>query len=165
MSRHAEVRSSKRSPSSENLAIWREYVETSERLRTMLAACLHADSELSTGDYVILLALSEADGKALRSSELADQISWERSRLSHHLRRMESRRIVARQRCVDDSRGAEVVLTENGAALFRRASVPHLRAIQSLFVDGLDLDLLHQVQNINQALNAHLKGLAAAPTS
>ena len=165
MSTHATVRSSKRSPSSENLAIWREYLETSERLRTMLAARLHADSELSTGDYIILLALSEADGKTLRSSELADRISWERSRLSHHLRRMESRGVVARQRSVDDSRGAEVVLTQNGAALFRRASVPHLRGIQRLFIEGLDPDLLHQVQNVNRALNAHLKRMAAAPTS
>ncbi len=165
MSTHAAVKSSKRSPNSENLAIWREYLETSEQLRTMLAVRLQAESDLSTGDYAVLLALSEADGKTLRSSELADRINWERSRLSHHLRRMEMRGVVARHRCVDDSRGAEVTLTEDGAALFRRASAPHLRAIQDLFIDGLDSDLLHQAESVSRALNAHLQRLAATTRS
>lgn len=149
----------KRSPSSTNLAIWRDYVETSERLRSMLARRLQAESELSPGDYAVLLTLSEAGGKTMRSSELADTIDWQRSRLSHHLGRMESRGLVSRQQCSDDSRGADVTLTADGAALFRRASAPHLRAIQELFVDGLDATLLGKLDEVNRAMSAHLARL------
>ena len=151
--------SRKKSPTAHDLHVWREFLETSEHLRSMLASRLQSESELSTGDYAVLLALSEAEGKRIRSSELADRIDWERSRLSHHLGRMESRGLVAREKCVADNRGAEVVLTEDGATRFRRASAPHLRAIQELFVDALSVDLLQQVDDVTQALKSHLAEL------
>lgn len=151
---------SRRSTSSHDLRIWRQFIETTELLRSLLASQLHAQSELSTGDYAVLLALSEEEHKTIRSSELADRVNWERSRLSHHLGRMESRGLVGRQKCLDDSRGADVILTAEGASLFRRASAPHLRAIQELFLDALTPDLLSAVDDITRALDSHLRGLA-----
>ena len=73
----------------------------------------------------------------MRSSELAAGIGWERSRLSHHLGRMERRGLVRREECATDNRGAEVVLSTAGAEAFRAATVPHLRAVRELFVDAL----------------------------
>jgi DNA-binding MarR family transcriptional regulator len=148
----------RRSPTSADLRVWREFVETGDRLRAQLAARLQADSGLSSGDYAVLLALSEASDKRVRSSELADQVSWERSRLSHHLGRMESRGLISRQKCTTDNRGAEIVLTELGATQFRRASAPHLRAVQELFIDALDADLLLRVDDVTRALRLHLNG-------
>ena len=151
----------RRSPTAQDLRVWRDFVETGDQLRALLAARLQSESELSTGDYAVLLALSEADGKRLRSSELADHVSWERSRLSHHLGRMESRGLVAREKCVTDNRGSDIVLTDVGANQFRRASSPHLRAVQELFVDALDLDLLEKVDEVTQALSRHLDAINA----
>ena len=151
----------RRSPTAHDLRVWRDFVETGDQLRALLAARLQSESELSTGDYAVLLALSEADGKRLRSSELADHVSWERSRLSHHLGRMESRGLVAREKCVTDNRGSDIVLTDVGANQFRRASSPHLRAVQELFVDALDLDLLEKVDEVTQALSRHLDAINA----
>ena len=146
----------KRTPTANDLRVWRDFVETGDRLRGMLAARLQSDSDLSTGDYAVLLALSEAAGTRIRSSELADLVSWERSRLSHHLGRMESRGLIRREKCATDNRGAEVVLTESGASQFRRASAPHLRAVQELFVDALDEELLGKVDEVTRALRLHL---------
>jgi DNA-binding MarR family transcriptional regulator len=72
--------------------------------------------------------------------------------LSHHLGRMERRGLIDRQECSTDSRGAEIVLTPTGDAAFRRATVPHLRAIRELFVDALSPDQLDAVQDITAAL-------------
>ena len=138
------------------LRVWRDFVETGDQLRSLLAARLQAESELSTGDYAVLLALSEASGKRMRSSELAAHIDWERSRLSHHLGRMESRGLIGREKCLDDSRGSEIVLTATGASMFRSASAPHFRAIQELFLDALDPSLLGKVDEVTKALKAHL---------
>jgi len=138
------------------LRVWRDFVETGDELRGLLASRLLSDSDLSTADYSVLLALSEADGKRMRSSELADHVGWERSRLSHHLGRMESRGLVGREKCLTDSRGSEIVLSATGASLFRRASAPHLRAVQELFLDALDDDLLAKVDDVTRALRAHL---------
>jgi len=142
------------------LRVWRDFVETGDHLRSLLASRLQSESDLSTGDYAVLLALSEASGKRLRSSELAAHIDWERSRLSHHLGRMESRALIAREKCADDSRGSEVVLTESGASQFRRASAPHLRAVQELFLDALSPELIGKVDELNRALREHLDAIA-----
>ena len=146
----------KRSLNANELRVSRGYIETSDRFRSLLAARLVADSGLSNGDYGVLLTLSEADGGHLRSSELADHMEWERSRLSHHLGRMESRGLVRRDPCATDSRGAEIVLTDEGASQFRRASAPHLRAIQDLFVKAFTPEQLAQVDDLIAALDAHL---------
>ena len=141
------------------LRVWRDFVETGDHLRALLASRLQTQSDLSTGDYAVLLALSEAPSRRLRSSELADHINWERSRLSHHLGRMEARGLLAREKCATDSRGWEVVLTSSGASEFRRASAPHLRAVQELFLDGLDESLLAKVDEVTTALKVHLESL------
>lgn len=146
----------RRSPSANELRIWREFVETGDQLRSLLGSRLQAESDLSSGDYAVLLALSEAEGRRMRPSDLAAHISWERSRLSHHLGRMESRSLVGREKCLTDSRGTEIVLTAAGADLFRRASAPHLRAVHELFISALDADLIEKVDEVTRALREHL---------
>src|SRR6266446_4297164 len=85
----------RRRMTSGELAIWRSLLDTTDELRRILGAQLQ-ESGLSPADYQVLLALKEADGRRLRSSELAASIDWERSRLSHHLGRMERRGLIGR---------------------------------------------------------------------
>jgi DNA-binding MarR family transcriptional regulator len=129
-------------PTRDELRIWRDFIETVEALRSEVASRLQSESSLSAGDYAVLLALSEAEDRRMRSSELAAAIGWERSRLSHHLGRMERRELIRREDCATDNRGAEIVLTAAGADAFRGSTVPHLRAIRELFVDALTPDQL-----------------------
>lgn len=151
---------SRRSPTSDELAVWREYVETAEAIRQALATGLQATSGVSPGDYAVLLALSESEGHCLRSSVLAEGIGWERSRLSHHLGRMESRGLIRRRRSGNDSRGAEVELTDDGARTFRASSAPHLRLVRRFFIDALTPEDLEAVGKIAKSLRRHLNELA-----
>ncbi|MFI8524589.1 MarR family winged helix-turn-helix transcriptional regulator [Promicromonospora sukumoe] len=143
-------------PTRRELDIWRGYIETYDILRTRVGARLHQDSELSNGDYRVLLALSEAEDHTLRSSTLAAHIEWERSRLSGHLGRMEKRGLVRREPCVEDARGSQVVLTEEGARAFRASTVPHLQAIKEIFVDAFTDEQLDVLGEATTALRAHL---------
>lgn len=145
----------RRRMTSGELAVWRRLIDTTAELRTILGAQLQ-ESGLSPADYQVLLALIEADGRTLRSSVLAASIDWERSRLSHHLGRMERRGLVGRSDCVTDSRGAEVSLTEDGARAFRRASAPHLRAIKKHFADALTPAQFEALADVLRALQDHL---------
>jgi DNA-binding MarR family transcriptional regulator len=138
------------------LAIWRALIDTTTELRRILGAQLLQDSGLSPADYQVLLALSEADGRRLRSSELAATIDWERSRLSHHLGRMERRGLIRRDDCATDSRGAEVSLTDHGAGMFRGATAPHLRAIKKHFADAMTPEQFEALADVVQALQNHL---------
>jgi DNA-binding MarR family transcriptional regulator len=146
----------RRRMSSDELAVWRSLVDTTDELRRLLSAQLAEDSQLSTGDYAVLLALSEAADRRLRSSELAATMDWERSRLSHHLGRMEKRGLIAREDCATDSRGAEVLMTDEGATAFRRATTPHTRAIKQHFADALSPAQFDALADVLRSINDHL---------
>lgn len=143
-------------PTSEQLAVWRRYIETAEILTGRVQAKLHEDSQLSGGDYKVLLALSEADKTSMRSSELAAHIEWERSRLSGHLGRMEARGLVRREPCAEDARGTLVVLTDVGARAFRASTVPHLQAVKTFFIDAYSDDELARIDETTARLRTHL---------
>src|SRR5688500_13118122 len=90
-------RRSRKPPTADQLRAWRAFIETSELLKSVIAAQLQAESELSLGDYGVMLPLFEHPNRCMRSSQLADHINRERSRLSHHLGRMERRGLVTRE--------------------------------------------------------------------
>jgi DNA-binding MarR family transcriptional regulator len=146
---------------SPELAVWRALMDTTTELRRVIGARLQQDCGLSPGDYQVLLALSEAPGRRLRSSDLAAANDWERSRLSHHLARMERRGLIRRDDCATDSRGAEVAITEAGAGIFRRATAPHARAIKQHFADALTPEQIDALDDILRALHGHLDGSAS----
>ena len=146
---------------SAELATWRSLVDTTGELRRVLGAELQ-ETSLSPADYQVLLALTETSSKRIRSSELAQAIDWERSRLSHHLGRMERRRLIQRDGCATDSRGAEISLTAEGARIFRRATAPHMRSIKRHFADALTPEQFAALRDIVHALQNHLQSEAMA---
>lgn len=148
----------RRLPDRQQLRVWRDYIETAAAVRSRTASRLMSAAALSDGDYQVLLALTEAEGNRLRSSQLADAIGWERSRLSHHLGRMEKRGLISREECAEDNRGAQVVLSCDGARAFRVGSRPHLEAVRELFVDALTEEQLEQLAGISAALQRQLDG-------
>ncbi|MCU1410971.1 MAG: MarR family transcriptional regulator [Rhodoglobus sp.] len=152
-----QANTARRSPTSDELRAWRLFIETANQLGSVLNSRLQSESALSSADYSVLLALTEADGRHLRSSALATHVGWERSRLSHHLGRMEGRGLIRRDDCATDNRGAEIVLTDAGAAAFRRASSSHLHAVRELFVDALTPEQIIAAGEIAAALKARLE--------
>lgn len=157
------TRQGRRLPTKAQLAIWRDYIETSELLRSVLASRMQNESGMSLGDYQVLLTLSEAESGQLRSSELAARVGWERSRLSHHLGRMEKRGLIRREPCPEDSRGADVVLSEEGERTFRDGSLSHLEAVHDLFTGVLTQEQMTHLRDAVEALRTGLeRGLAQA---
>ena len=100
---------------------WRALQHFGAPLAAALNRQLLTDSALSTADYQVLVVLSETDGGVLRAGELGRATGWEKSRLSHHLRRMESRGLVRREECLTDGRGLLVVITEVGRQAIAQA--------------------------------------------
>ena len=137
------------------LAVWRSLLDTTDELRRLLSAELQR-VELSPGDYAVLLALTEAPDRTLRSSEVADAIGWERSRVSHQLGRMERRGLIRRTDCPGDNRGALVLLTADGFQAIKKASGPHLRAVKRLFAEALDPQQLDALADVLGSIRNHL---------
>jgi len=121
----------------DEMRAWRSLVAVSTRLFERLDAELREEHDLSLADYEILANLSEAPSRQLRMSQLADRAMVSRSRLTHHVNRMEAEGLVTRQACPTDRRGAFAVLTAAGMARVEAAAPTHLRGVRRLFVDHL----------------------------
>ena len=140
--------------------VWRGWVEVGSRLEERLNRQLQHDSGLSSADYEVLVNLSEADEGRLRSFQLGALIRWEKSRLSHHLTRMEKRGLIAREECPTDGRGAYVVLTSAGRSAIETAAPLHVEEVRRLFIDLLTEEQLAQLVEITGSV---LEVLRAQP--
>jgi DNA-binding MarR family transcriptional regulator len=116
---------------------WRHWIALGSSLPAALNRQLQDGSGLSYSDYDVLVALTEAPEGRLRVGDLGTSIGWERSRVSHHVRRMEGRDLVGREECEDDGRGAWVVVTPAGRAAIGRAAPGHARLVRELVFDDL----------------------------
>ena len=121
---------------------WRAYILMRRRLESHLAAQLQRESGLSTPDYEVLVNLSEAPGETMRAGELLESTEWEKSRLSHHLTRMEKRGLVRRDPCQDDRRSSNIVLTDCGRDAINRAAPSHAKHVRQWFVEAMTRDEL-----------------------
>ena len=116
---------------------WRGFLRLHARLNVALGQELTDRSGLSTQDYGVLVVLTDhPDGRA-RPSELGRELGWEKSRLSHHLRRMEERGLVRRQRCPTDQRGWLLSITPRGRRAIESAAPDHVAAVRRSFIDLL----------------------------
>lgn len=113
---------------------WRSYINGSRRLVDRLERDLKTHG-ISHDDYGVLVALSEAEGGRLRMAELADQSVESRSRLSHHIGRMESKGLVTRESCPGDRRGFFAVITAAGRSLMEETAPHHVAGVRAHFLD------------------------------
>lgn len=146
---------------SEQLA-WRTYLRAHALLDAHLNRQLQSETQLSQADYGVLVHLSEAPDERLRGYELARGLQWEKSRLSHHLGRMERRGLVQRRECPTDGRGAFVQLTDFGRRRIMAAAPVHVRDVRQWFVDLLTPQQLRDLQAINDSLLAKLEAIDSA---
>ena len=117
--------------------VWRTYVRMSSLLPAQLNRQLQQDSGLTLPEYEVLVQLSEAPEGRLRPFQICEALTWEQSRLSHQLTRMQHRGLVDREECEADGRGAFVVLTPAGAEAIAAAAPGHVAAVRSLIFDRL----------------------------
>lgn len=136
---------------------WRGYLAMQTELQAHLNRRLQADSGLSLSDFAVLVTLTDtADGR-LRAGELAEALQWEKSRLSHHLARMQRRGLVERQECPDDARGAFVAVTDDGRRAIERAAPPHVETVRDLVFDVLAPDDVDALARISDAVLTRLR--------
>ncbi|MCC2309534.1 MarR family winged helix-turn-helix transcriptional regulator [Cellulomonas chengniuliangii] len=144
--------------SAEQQAQWRAFRDGNALLNDALARQLDADSGLSLGEYEVLVRLSEAPGRTLRMSEIADGLAHSRSRLTHTIRRMEAAGLVERTACREDARGVNATMTEAGWERLVAAAPGHVRAVREHLVDVLTPGQLEALGAAMQAVTDALRG-------
>jgi DNA-binding MarR family transcriptional regulator len=116
---------------------WVSFLIMHTKLAAEMHRQLHAEFGLSLADFDVLAQLAVAPKGRVRALKLGRCLQWEKSRLSHHLKRMEQRGLIRREDCPEDSRGAVVVATDLGRQAIERAAPSHVETVRELVFDQL----------------------------
>ena len=103
---------------------------------------LQRGAHMSLSAYSILLHLSEAPGRALRITELANRAYLSGSRTTRLVDELIADRLVTKQRNADDGRGFDVTLTEQGLTALQQAYPVHLRSVRARVMNHVDQSTL-----------------------
>jgi DNA-binding MarR family transcriptional regulator len=87
--------------------------------------------------YQLLAMLSEAPGRSMRMTDLAEITQSSQSRISHAVKRLEARSWVVRRPCPDDRRSTRAELTGAGYTALVAAAPGHVRAVREHLFDAL----------------------------
>jgi DNA-binding MarR family transcriptional regulator len=142
---------------------WRAWLQASELLEDHLDQQLQRDSGIPHVYYGLLAWLSEAPGREMRMTDLAEQSKITRSRLSHAISRLEERGWVVRKSCAWDKRGQIAKLTDEGYAFLEQAAPGHVEAVRQAVFDALTPDQVRAFGEACEAIAARLHATPAVP--
>ena len=137
---------------------WRSFMAGCRALFTAVDAQLQRDAGMPLAYYEILVRLSEAPGRALRMSQLAEAASASKSRASHAVARLEERGWVRRVDCPTDRRGQVAELTDEGYAVLAASAPGHVEQVRTSLFDGLTPDQVAQLRAIGDVMAAACGG-------
>jgi DNA-binding MarR family transcriptional regulator len=138
-------------------AAWQAYQRLRLQLNGRISRELSRSTGLSEADFDILCFLEESPDGSVRSMALRCGLEWEKSRLSHQLRRMEGRGLITK------SAGAVVQLTEQGRTQVAAARACHDAAVRRYFGDVLTADQLAALTTISDQVMGRLSADSAEP--
>ncbi|KUI45386.1 MarR family transcriptional regulator [Mycobacterium sp. IS-1590] len=119
----------------EELGAWRAFVTMRHLLERHLVMHLQREFGLSDSDFEILVNLSQAPKGRMRAYELGRATHWEKTRMSHHLSRMEKRGLIRREGST--GRYPDIVLTDAGRAAIKASAPANAARVRELFIDVL----------------------------
>lgn len=127
---------------------WRSLMAAILLLPGALDAQLQRDADVTHAGYVVMSALSETPGRAIRMSRLAQMSSMSMSRLSHLVDRLEQRGWVERRPAPGDRRSTIAVLTEGGWEKVVATAPGHADNVKTLIFEGLTPAQTRQLKKI-----------------
>ncbi|PWV47935.1 MarR family winged helix-turn-helix transcriptional regulator [Nocardiopsis sp. L17-MgMaSL7] len=138
-------------------AAWDGFIHMQETLIGRLSRLLQADSGMSASDFIVLVNLTGTSDGKMRILELAKLVNWEKSRMSHQVRRMTKRGLVAREECPDDARGAFIVATPAGYEAIEEAAPLHVEHVRRLFIEALTPNQLSTFARLSRRVSDHME--------
>lgn len=134
---------------------------TISRLHELLAREMEDEVGMPFERYSVLLMLAQADGGALRPSELAEALPITSSGVTRLIDRLERDGVVERRACATDGRGTLVAMTADGTEVFRRAGRVHLRGIDEHLGANLTGSEMAELRRIMAKLAAAIDAIDA----
>lgn len=130
----------------EEQLLWRKLLDARRYAVRALDDSLQQASGISSPEYSVLVLLSEDETQSMRLNELGQRLDWDRSRVSHQVKRMEKRGLLVKRACSSDRRGIEVAITEEGWEKVRTAAVDHVETVRQIFFDHMTKEQAVQLE-------------------
>jgi DNA-binding MarR family transcriptional regulator len=135
---------------------WRAFRHAYHQLTLRLDRHLLQDSGLTEADYEILAVLSGHPAGHMPAQELGALVQWEKSRLSHQVRRMQERGLIAREPNPADGRSAMICLLPAGRRAIQDAAPQHVHNVRRHFIDLFTPAELDTLAALNERVLRHL---------
>ncbi|MEV6878747.1 MarR family transcriptional regulator [Amycolatopsis sp. NPDC051128] len=146
----------------EEAAFWRPLIRIAIVLPRALEDHFLPDTGLTSTDYGVLVALSEAPDHLLRISALAATTALSLSRISRVVDDLARRGLVEKRRCAEDGRASNAVLTDAGLVRLEAAYPGHLARVRAAVFDHLSAEDIRTAGPVLARLAAALE--ATPPT-
>lgn len=138
------------------MTTWLRLVALAEVLPSRLDTQVRRDAGLTHFEYQVLAMLSDAPERTLRMSWLARRTNATLPRLSHVVKRLEGRGLVARSRSRTDARATDAVLTAQGWTQLVDAAPGHVTFVRERILDQLTPQQVETLSEISDALLSSL---------
>lgn len=142
----------------QNLEAWGAWFLTAARMQAELDTALKRDAGISIVDFNLLVALAEAPEHTLQMSQLAARVAFSAPRLNYRVAQCENAGWMRKTGCVSDKRAHNIVLTEQGLAVYVRAGAIHREQIRRVFDPALrpgDAQVLSRIsREVSRLLDA-----------
>ncbi|MGP3916568.1 MarR family winged helix-turn-helix transcriptional regulator [Nonomuraea sp. 10N515B] len=116
---------------------WRAYCNASALLEDTLDQQLRSTAGITHLYYAVMVHLSEAPGRHLRMTDLAERLKISRSRLTYVITQLEQESWVRREECASDKRSQLAVLTDEGVTALERIAPGHVATVRAAVFDRL----------------------------
>lgn len=133
----------------EEMKIWHMWKKTFKSIFSRIEKDSIENSGVSEGDFIILDSLVRLGNGILRQHELATAVDWTKSRISHHLTRMEKRGLVIRTP-INNKTGVEVTITDNGKTTLENAYPVVYNGVKKYFIEQLteaDIESINRISD------------------
>src|SRR3984957_10913080 len=135
---------------------WRAFKPPHHQLAVRLQRHLLQDSGLTEADYQVLAALSEHPAGRMPAQELCALLQWEKSRLSHQVRRMQEEGLIVREPNPADARSVMIGLLPTGRRAIEDAAPQHVHNVRRHFIDLLTPAELDTLAALSERALRHL---------
>jgi DNA-binding MarR family transcriptional regulator len=124
---------------------WLSVVRLVTRLPWAIDGQLQRDADLSMVEYMAMAMLAKSPQWTTRMSDLAEETSSSLSKLSHLVKRLESRGYVRREADRADGRFTNAILLPAGMRKLESAAPGHVAYVRQLVIDNLSNERLRRL--------------------
>src|SRR3954471_17931423 len=136
--------------SERELRAWRGLLRVHSRMVKALDAELEGEHGLAVTSYEVLMYLADSPQGRMRMHDLASSVLLSRSGLTRLVDRLEREKLIKRESCDTDARGAFAVLTPAGRDKLTAARRTHLDGVRRHFLEHISADELDRLGDLWQ---------------